>query len=90
MSEERSNGDGVVKALLVGAALGAVVGVLFAPRAGRDLRRRLGFWMKKLEGDFLEDGRRAIDRSKDLVEEKATDLRRKVERTVRDIGEKLS
>jgi gas vesicle protein len=75
---------------LVGAALGAVAGVLLAPRAGRDMRRRLFRWMERVEGDLLGEGRTMVDRGKDFARDAAGDARRKVERTLRDIGDKLS
>lgn len=32
---------------LVGAAVGAALGVLFAPRSGRETREKLGDWLKE-------------------------------------------
>jgi gas vesicle protein len=40
-------------AFLVGAAAGAVAGVLLAPRSGSETRRKMGDWLKKRR----EDGR---------------------------------
>jgi gas vesicle protein len=39
--EEESGGGGFVFGLLCGAALGAAVGLMFAPKAGSELRRTL-------------------------------------------------
>ena len=39
--EEESNGGGFLIGLLCGTALGAAVGLMFAPRAGSELRRTL-------------------------------------------------
>jgi gas vesicle protein len=39
---ENTNGAGFIFGLLCGAAVGAAAGILFAPKAGADLRRTLG------------------------------------------------
>jgi gas vesicle protein len=48
---------------MVGAAIGAGLGVLFAPKAGKDTREQIGDWLKEKReegGDLLakmkEDG----------------------------------
>jgi len=48
---------------MVGAAIGAGLGVIFAPKAGRDTREQIGDWLKEKReegGDLLakikEDG----------------------------------
>jgi gas vesicle protein len=61
-SEDR--GSGLIF-LLVGAAIGAGLGVLFAPKAGKETRDQIGDWLKEKRaggGDMLakikEDGLR--------------------------------
>ena len=64
----RSNGGGVVIALFTGLAIGAIFGVLFAPKSGKETRNDL---MDKGE-KFMEMGKESVsdvvEKTKDLVE----------------------
>ena len=64
----RSNGGGVVIALFTGLAVGAILGLLFAPKSGKDTRNDL---MDKGE-KFMEMGKESVSdvvgKTKDLVE----------------------
>lgn len=43
MSENR--GGEIIGAFLVGGLIGAALGILFAPKAGKETREQLGDWM---------------------------------------------
>jgi hypothetical protein len=76
--EEKSGGGGFVFGLLCGAALGAAVGLMFAPKAGSELRQTLydstGDIRKKAYdaygeatqtvNDYVAKGREAVDRGR--------------------------
>jgi gas vesicle protein len=76
--EEESRGGGFVFGLLCGAALGAAVGLMFAPKAGSDLRQTLydstGELRKKANdaygqatqtvNDYVAKGREAVERGR--------------------------
>lgn len=40
-----NNGGEIIGAFLVGGIIGAAVGMLFAPKAGKETREQLGEWM---------------------------------------------
>ncbi|MHB8280743.1 MAG: YtxH domain-containing protein [Candidatus Humimicrobiaceae bacterium] len=64
----RSSGRGVVTALFTGLAIGAILGVFFAPKSGKETRNDL---MEKGER-FMEMGRESVsdvvEKTKDLAE----------------------
>ena len=76
--EEESGGGGFVFGLLCGAALGAAVGLMFAPKAGSELRQTLydstGDIRKKATdaygqatqtvNDYVAKGRDAVERGR--------------------------
>jgi len=66
--KSESNGIGVVVALFTGLAVGAVLGVLFAPKSGKEIRKDL---MDKGE-KFMEMGKESVsdvvEKTKDFVE----------------------
>jgi gas vesicle protein len=76
--EEESGGGGFVFGLLCGAALGAAVGLMFAPKAGSELRRTIydstGDIRKKASdaygqatqtvNDYVAKGREVVDRGR--------------------------
>jgi gas vesicle protein len=77
------------KGLLIGSALGALAGILFAPKSGKELRSDI----KKKGNMILKDGQEiyadASTKAKEIfveVKHKATELKREAE----DAGEKIS
>jgi len=88
MSERNNGADGFVW-FLAGVAVGAAVGMLFAPRTGREMRHMIG--KKTEEGrdyvvetghDLYTKGRDLYERGKDLAED-AADLFEKGRKVVR-------
>ena len=61
---DRNEGD-ALGAILVGAAIGAAIGLLFAPMAGKKTREQLGDW---LEG-VAERGEELWEENRDLIED---------------------
>ena len=75
---ERSNNTGkLIGALIVGAAIGGALGILFAPHKGSETRRRilaqgedLTDGMKEKFNDFLEEIKKEVE----TVKEKASEF----------------
>ncbi|OGR76167.1 MAG: hypothetical protein A2X32_02755 [Elusimicrobia bacterium GWC2_64_44] len=66
MSENR--GGEIIGAFLVGGLIGAAIGILFAPKAGKDTREQLGDWMdetKEKAKEKLEKLEEEIKRRKE-------------------------
>ena len=96
----QGNGGGFVSGLLFGAAVGAALGVIFAPRAGSDTRRQIAESGKTLREGALRtyeqarDGansavnkaRGAYDRGREAFDR----TRRDVENTVSDAANEAS
>lgn len=80
---ERDGGGGGFRWFVLGAALGAGLGLLFAPRSGartrRDLSRRLGNLKEQAEEQF--------DSLADGIEAGAERLRKRVDRWSASVGE---
>ena len=78
---DREDGGGVAGLgwFLAGAAVGAMLGVLFAPRSGRETR--------ELIGDRLEDFR---DRAEERLEDLGDDIASGVAKAKAQVGEKLT
>jgi len=82
MADNHGSAAGVILAFLSGAALGAVAGLLLAPRSGRDSWELLRGYARQAEdslrdlagqaGETLEG---AIDQGKEFVEAKKSVLR---------------
>lgn len=51
---------------LIGAAAGAVAGILFAPRSGEETRKMIGDKAK----DYTEKGKEALYKGKEIAKEK--------------------
>jgi gas vesicle protein len=80
--EEESGGGGFVLGLLCGAALGAAIGLMFAPKAGSELRHTLyestGDLRRKASdaygqasqqvNDAMEKGRQAVERGREAFD----------------------
>ena len=64
-SKNMSNNSKVIGALLVGAAAGAVLGILFAPEKGQDTRKKILDGANGLSDDLKE----RINAGKGLIDE---------------------
>ena len=83
MDKQHANcaGQALFFAFLGGAAVGALAGILFAPKAGEETRRELKAYARKTEEDLLEKAKEAraaldeaIERGKGFVAEKRADV----------------
>jgi len=86
MSQQSGSGDSL-SAFLLGGLVGVVVGLLWAPRTGKETRRRVQRWIDDLEitgQDFVEEGKQLIDEGKEIIQEKTGKIKR-----VLDTGRKL-
>lgn len=52
----------------VGAITGAAVGLLYAPKSGKDTRKYIGRQTEKSSKVFTESGKEMVDRGKDLYD----------------------
>lgn len=83
MERQRSECSGSVMTLvfLGGAIVGAMAGVLFAPKSGTETRRRIKDYADKTEEELIEKAEEAraaldetIERGKQFVAEKKADV----------------
>jgi gas vesicle protein len=69
MSGENNSGKGLLIGLLAGGAVGAILGLLFAPKSGRELREDI----KHKSDEYLDDAEKYITdartKAKDLINE---------------------
>jgi gas vesicle protein len=88
-------GDGFFKGFVIGGIIGAVAGILLAPKSGRETREDLGEEADKLytqtKSDF-EHARKAAMKSfeegRDKILEKLKDEEHTVEETVEEVEDK--
>jgi gas vesicle protein len=74
--EEESGGGGFLIGLLCGTALGAAIGLMFAPKAGSEFRQRL----YEQTGDIRRKAYETYDQATEQVNTVATKARQAVER----------
>ena len=74
--EEESGGGGFLIGLLCGTALGAAIGLMFAPKAGTEFRQRL----YDSTGDLRQKAYETYDQASEQVNTVATKARQAVER----------
>ncbi len=69
MSSENNSGKGLLVGLLAGGAIGALLGLLFAPKSGRELREEI----KNKSDEYMDDAEKYIAdarvKAKDLINE---------------------
>jgi len=65
---DRSNGGGVVIALFTGIAIGAILGMLFAPKSGKEIRNEIVEKSEKLIEIGKESVSDVVGKTKELVE----------------------
>jgi len=62
------SGNGVVRALFIGLAIGVVLGILFAPKSGKETRNELTEKSEKLMEMGKENVSDVVGKARDLVE----------------------
>ena len=89
MGEHEKTKANFFKGLLIGGTLGALAGILFAPKSGKKLRSDI----KEKGSEFLNDGKKiyadASTKAKEIFEDvkhQAKDLKKEAE----DTGEKIA
>jgi gas vesicle protein len=78
MRDYRSNNEGMMMGLVVGAVLGAGVALLMAPAAGTETRRKLGEAARRAGGDARNRLDDVAHRVKDGVKDVTSHLKRDV------------
>lgn len=92
----RCSSQTVALAFLGGALVGAVAGILLAPKSGEETRRELRGYARKVEEEVLEKAREAraalnemIERGEHFVEERRTDVAAAVRAGTEVVKEKM-
>ncbi|HEV8512948.1 MAG TPA: YtxH domain-containing protein [Cyclobacteriaceae bacterium] len=77
------NSGGIIIGIVVAATAGVILGMLFAPEKGEEIRKSIkdvaGDWTKKI-GDLLTDGKEELKSAKNSFSDKSNDLKHKVEK----------
>ena len=90
MAKESSGGNTLL-AFIIGGAIGAAVGVLFAPKAGKETREALQEWFEDLEGkgeELMEEGKQLWEQGKTTAQDKAEQIRDTVESATRKVWDR--
>jgi len=74
-----NNTGKILTALVAGAAVGAILGVLFAPDKGCETRRKINEQGKKITDDFKDKFRKGKEMFNDLKEDIGQTVKEKVE-----------
>ena len=92
----RCSGQALFLTFLGGAAAGALAGILFAPKAGKETRRELQTYARKTEEELLEKAKEArealdevIERGKSFIAEKRSDVEAAVKAGKEAMKEKM-
>jgi len=64
--EQESGGSGFIFGMLCGAAIGAAIGLMFAPRAGAETRAQLADQTERLRRNAMEQADRLRQRTGDM------------------------
>jgi len=82
MSDQRSNsGFAFFSGLVVGAAIGAIAGLLFAPEPGEDTRKKLSEKTKELSDELLDQ----FDDLKENVNKVLEDVKKTGAEVIEDV-----
>ena len=94
--DRRGGGGGVFSAFLLGGIVGAVLGLLFAPRSGKETRDML----QEKGQEYLDEGKQmyetgrekvtsVVESGREMVPEKTAELRTKIEETRERLKEQV-
>ncbi|HOH73072.1 MAG TPA: YtxH domain-containing protein [Syntrophales bacterium] len=76
-----------LKGVLIGGVIGAVVGILYAPKSGRETREDIGRKAEELVAKAKEEYEQALEKSRKTYETAVSRLK-KIEETAREkVGE---
>jgi len=67
-SSNRSNAGGVAAALFIGLAIGGILGILFAPKSGKETRKELIEKSEKIIEKGKEGFEDVVEKTKDLTQ----------------------
>jgi gas vesicle protein len=90
MSDDRNGNTGLLF-FLIGAGIGAVTALLFAPKAGSELRSELADATRKGLDQARDTGRQVGERATDYYQtgvEKAADLAARSKETINELSER--
>ena len=66
----------LLKGLLIGGLIGAAIGILYAPKSGRETREEIGRKAEEMLAKAREEYEQALDRSKQTYESAVTRLKK--------------
>jgi gas vesicle protein len=69
MSENNRTGE-ILTAFVIGGLVGAIIGILFAPAAGKVTRERIGDWIDEKK----EDAKEALRKLEEEIKKKKEEL----------------
>jgi gas vesicle protein len=87
MSNE-NGGLNLLKGLVIGGAIGVALGLLFAPRSGKETREKLLSDAEKLKAElekYANDFSEKAQEAKREIEQKLAEVNSKLENVVKDI-----
>ena len=84
MSSENNGGNGFLIGLIAGSALGAIVGLLYAPKSGKELRDDI----RSKSNEYLDDADKYIEDAKVKAKDLINDGKKKSEELIADAKSK--
>jgi len=76
-----------LKGLLIGGVIGAVVGILYAPKSGRETREEIGRKAEELMAKAKEEYEQALEKSRKTYETAVSRLKKLEESAREKVGE---